>query len=269
VSGAPIDTIITAGVDFASQASNTAACCISWSTSSAVVKCLRASCDDDYLLKLASRVSKLGIDVPLGWPSPFVDAVTMHANNGSWPDDYVHLENARKYRLRVTDLYVSDKKLPLPLSVAADRIAIPTMRAASLFAKITPRVPLDGSGLVCEVYPAAALARWGFMSRGYKGVAKSAKRVSLIEEFSKRTSSWLTFDENQKAECARNDNLFDALIAALVSRCAQAGLTESIPDDLRDAASREGWIAIPREGSLAELINHPSTATDVTNRGSH
>jgi hypothetical protein len=245
--------VVTAGVDFASQVVHTPACCITWQTDIAKVTTINEACDDDYLLELSSRVAKFGIDVPLGWPSPFVDAVAMHANNGSWPAHYEHSTNARDYRLRQTDMYVADRNLPLPLSVAADRIAIPTMRAAALFSKIRPRVSFDGTGLVCEVYPAAALARWGFTHRGYKGASNLDTRTTLVNEFARRTSSWLQIDQEFLDRCVSNDNLFDALIAALVSRAALVGLVEPIPVDLREAALKEGWIVIPLEGSLSQL----------------
>ena len=46
---------------------------------------------------------------------------------------------------------------------------------------------------------------------------------------------------------------FDALIAALVARAAAVGLVELISENDRVAATREGWIAVPREGSLSLL----------------
>ena len=217
------DAIVTAGVDFASQASNTATCSITWTSAGAVITELTSSCDDNFILELVSRVTKVGIDVPLGWPSPFVEALRMHAHDGSWPANYEHVTNLKDYRLRSTDNWVHETlKLPLPLSVATDRIAIPTMRAAALFARITPRPPLDGSGRV-------------------------------IEDVANATSGWLLFTAEQRATCVENDNVLDALIATLVSRAALTGLTESIPLALRDAATREGWIAIPRDGSLSML----------------
>ena len=130
------DAIVTAGVDFASQASNTATCSITWTSAEAVITELTSSCDDNFILELVSRVTKVGIDVPLGWPSPFVEALRMHAHDGSWPANYEHVTNLKDYRLRSTDNWVHETlKLPLPLSVATDRIAIPTMRAAALFAR--------------------------------------------------------------------------------------------------------------------------------------
>jgi hypothetical protein len=260
-------SVITAGVDFASQVTNTATCCLAWGPNSATLESFNEACDDDYLLALSSRVAKFGIDVPLGWPSPFVEAVAMHADNGAWPLRYEHSKNANEYRLRQTDLHVGRSNLPLPLSVAADRIAIPTMRAAALVSKITPKVVLDGSGLVCEVYPAAALARWHFTSRGYKGASKRDTRALLVNEFAQRTSSWLDIEKDFWALCVKNDNLFDALVAALVSRAALLGLTEPIPMDLREAARKEGWIAIPREGSLSQLTPGTASINDTNGHG--
>lgn len=250
----PGNTMVTAGVDFASQPSNTAACVIAWSPSGATITEIAPSCDDDYVKSLVGRVSKLGIDVPLGWPSPFVEALRMHADDGSWPEEYEHASNLEDYRLRSTDKWVHKcLNLPLPLSVATDRIAIPTMRAAALFARIDPRPPLDGSGRVVEVYPAAALARWGFTARGYKGANNRERRRELVEKIASESAGWLALTTDQRASCIENDNVLDAFVASLVCRAALLGLTEPIPLGLRDAALREGWIAIPREGTLASL----------------
>lgn len=244
----------TAGVDFASQASNTAACVIEWHATSAAVTESAPVCNDDDIVALVARVTRLGIDVPLGWPSPFVQALRMHADDGSWPDDYEHVSNLKDYRLRGTDKWVHEAlTMPPPLSVATDRIAIPTMRAAALFARLTPRPALDGSGRVIEVYPAAALARWGFTSKGYKGTANVDTRTVLVDALARATSTWLTFSADQQATCVKNDNVLDALISSLVTRASLLGLTEPIPLSLRDAALREGWIAVPRDGSLALL----------------
>ncbi len=252
------NSTVTAGVDFASSASKTAACSISWRSNEAEVIELEESCDDNYLLALAKRVSKLGIDVPLGWPSTFVEALRAHQDDGSWPSTYDHQTNLSDYRFRKTDSWLrNDLKLSLPLSVSTDRIAIPAMRAAALVAQIKPRVELDGSGLVVEVYPAAALSRWGFQSRQYKGTKYEAKRRVLIETFL-HSCPWLHVNDDVRERCLQNDNAFDAVIAALVSRAALVGLVEPVPMDLRDAAKREGWIAIPHDGTLAQLTTSPS-----------
>ena len=53
--------------------------------------------------------------------------------------------------------------------------------------------------------------------------------------------------------CLASDDAFDALVAALVARAVAAGLVEPIPGEERAAARKEGWIAVPREGSLERL----------------
>jgi hypothetical protein len=53
--------------------------------------------------------------------------------------------------------------------------------------------------------------------------------------------------------CDQNEDCFDALISALVARASALRLCEPIPDDLLEPARREGWIALPLNGSLERL----------------
>ena len=144
-----------------------------------------------------------------------------------------------------------------PLSVSTDRIALPAMRAASLVSGLPDRVPLDGSGVILEVYPAAALRRWGHASRGYKGPGKLEVRRILVSGFLAETEEWLNVDGQQVDLCIRSDDAFDALVAALVARAFSFDRVEPIPFEDREAASREGWIAVPLTGSL-ELLGNPA-----------
>jgi hypothetical protein len=175
--------------------------------------------------------------------------VAKHSQGGEWPADYVHADTST-FRYRRTDLAVwRDVGIP-PLSVSTDRIGIPAMRAASLMSKMSPAVVRDGSGLVVEVYPAAALRRWGFASRQYKGAKRANERAVLVADFVLRAGGWLAVSDLDRELCEQSDDAFDALIAALVARAAAVGLVDPIPDDERDAARREGWIAIPLQDSL-------------------
>ena len=127
--------MITAGIDLASQTANTASCLIVWSDDRARVEELVVGVDDDSILEVLQKVDKLGIDVPLGWPIAFADAVAAHSRDGSWPSEYLH-SDSRRYRLRCTDLWIWEHlSMPQPLSVSADRIAVPAMRAASLLSR--------------------------------------------------------------------------------------------------------------------------------------
>jgi predicted nuclease with RNAse H fold len=245
--------LITAGVDLASQARSTAVCAIDWSFSPAKVCRLAVGADDDAITELIGRADKTGIDVPLGWPVAFVDAVARHARDGSWPTDYLHADTTG-YRFRRTDLWLwRHLGTSPPLSVSTDRIALPAMRAAALLARLPGRPPLDGSGAVVETYPAAALRRWGLAWRRYKRSENRDARHQLVSTFMQRTAPWLFVDEASSDLCLASDDAFDALICGLVARSCALGLVEAIPHEDRAVALREGWISLPRSGSLEEL----------------
>ena len=245
--------MITAGVDLASQAPRTAACVVDWSGRPACISELVVGIDDETIAALLPRADKLGIDVPLGWPTAFVDAVAHHSSDGSWPAGYRHSDTSA-FRYRRTDLWAwRCLGTSPPLSVSTDRIALPAMRAAALLARSTVRAPLDGSGVVVEVYPAAALRRWGFPSRRYKRAENSARRQVLVERFLSETARWLRVGEAEARLCRLSDDAFDALICALVARAAAVAKVEQVPEEDRDAALREGWIAVPCSGSLGLL----------------
>jgi hypothetical protein len=226
-------------------------CVIDWSGGGARVTNLRGSdVADGAILEVMGDADKVGIDVPFGWPIEFATAVWRHSTNGSWPDAYDHADN-RALRFRRTDLWVREILGLTPLSVSSDRIALPTMRAAAFLSRWPGRGPLDGSGLMVEAYPAAALTRWNFLARGYKRKENAATRRQLVGEV--LAAAWLEVDDSQAALCGVSDDAFDALIAALVARAAAVGLVEPIPRADREAARREGWIAIPRLGSFDRL----------------
>jgi predicted RNase H-like nuclease len=130
------------------------------------------------------------------------------------------------------------------------------MRAAALLAAIRPRVPLDGSGRVVEVYPAAALRRWGLAWRHYKGSDHAEERHVLVETFAVHTGDWLGLSDQDRRRCEDSDDAFDALIAACVARASAIDAVEPIPEAYLDSARREGWIALPIEASLGELVKH-------------
>jgi len=245
--------MITAGVDLSSQAPRTACCVIDWADHRATIIDLSLGVVDKTIADLIVEVDKLGIDVPLGWPIAFAEAIIEHSRTGTWPVEYSHADTSA-LRLRRTDLWVwrSLGSSP-PLSVSTDRIALPAMRAASLLSSLAHPVALDGSGVVVEAYPAAALRRWGYPSRGYKGKNNSEARRSLVTSFLARTEAWLQITGEQVDRCLSSDDAFDALIVALVARAATVALVEPIPEEDRLAAKREGWIAVPLSGSLEVL----------------
>jgi Protein of unknown function (DUF429) len=256
-------TMKTAGIDLSSQAAHTATCVIEWSDQEATVTKLFLKTDDATIKGLIAdpEVHKLGIDVPLGWPRAFADAVTGYSAKGPWPTEYLHAANDA-YRYRKTDLWVKDNLKKSPLSVSTNLIALPAMRAAALLSTLPDRCARDGSGVVVEVYPAVALRRWGFPSQGYKRKKNLSVRQALVDRLLEETKEWLSVGDKEADLCRRSDDAFDALIAALVARARDCALTEPIPEEHLDSALCEGWIAVPCEGSLIRLATSEPRSTD-------
>ena len=59
---------------------------------------------DAEITRLIGEVDKLGIDVPLGWPIAFAEAVSAHSRLGTWPASYQHAI-IHAYRYRRTDIH--------------------------------------------------------------------------------------------------------------------------------------------------------------------
>jgi Protein of unknown function (DUF429) len=164
----------------------------------------------------------------------------------------------KRLRYRETDRFV-EERARLPLSVSSDRIAVTAMRCASILTMLgAAGEPVDraGSGRVLEVYPAAALAVWGIDPEGYKTRDKAAGvRRRILAELADGAGGSPELSADVAQRCTSSDDALDALISALLARAADRGLTIEAPPELRDQASREGWIHLPVEveGSLAAL----------------
>jgi hypothetical protein len=232
----------TGGIDLAAQPRDTALCIVDWEVGAARVTALESPVEDAGLERAADGLSKLGVDVPLGWPRDFVAAIAAHEQLRRWPTDEV-----RSLRFRRTDLVAQERTGAWPLSVSTDRIAIPAFRAARFLA-VEAR---DGSGTVVEVYPAASLRLWGFDPRGYKAKRGREVRERLVARFTE-AAPWLDLG-GFTSVFAASDDAFDALVAALTARAAALGLTQPPRGSDVEAARSEGWIALP-ECSLAELV---------------
>ena len=131
--------------------------------------------------------------------------------------------------------------------MATDRIAYPALRWAGIEARLRQRgtaIPRDGSGTVCEVYPAAALRVWELPHRQYKGPAGRAKRAQIVEGLDAVVAG---FEWNGLREsCLDSDDVLDALISALIAREADAARTVPVRAADQDVALSEGWIHVPQ-----------------------
>ena len=197
----------TLGVDLSSQPKRTAVCLVAWRRRHATVELLELGVDDERTYELADRVDKVGLDVPFGWPSVFVEAVARHHRSQPWP-----AADSRELRFRRTDLFVWARTGRPPLSVSTDRIGVPTFRAARLLSHW--HADRTGSGRFVEVYPRAG--RYGF------GLG-STRSMSEIRQ----RAPWLKMDEADIRRCEESEDCFDALVASLVTRASAQGLCET------------------------------------------
>ncbi len=209
--------MITLGIDLATEPASTAIARINWGGERPVVIAVSrggaprdgtdaSHLDDEDLVELIRDTvdagGTVGIDCPFGWPETFRTMITHHAEDTlDAADDHDSLWRQNN-AYRQTDLAVAEdvaahknasddplwrKKNPhtmkgnLPLSPAADRLSLTTMRLAALFARLREvGVPVDRSdvhGAVVEVYPAASLAMWDLPNKGYKGKKNDSAEV--------------------------------------------------------------------------------------------
>lgn len=143
--------MLTLGIDLASDPKKTGVCLVDWRTGRPVVRKTGGKGDDDELRRLIQKSDKVGIDVPLGWPTDLVSAVSAWSKGSRWP-------TVSKASLRYRDTDHGPGRPPL--SVSSDRLAVPAFRAAALLSSLNLHDQRDGRGKVVEVYPVASLRAW-------------------------------------------------------------------------------------------------------------
>lgn len=252
----------TIGIDLAAGKGDTAACTIEWRGGAPEVTSLAVGLDDDSLLRLMGGGGRAGIDCPLGWPDPFVEAVVAHRGGLPWPGRAAESAEGfrRALKFRLTDEHVVTQTARMPLSVSADRIGVTAMRCALLLDRLAlegERVDRAGGGQICEVYPAAALRRWSLSPAGYKGKGDEARaaRSTLVRGLGAQGDGIVVHSDVAET-LVQTDHALDALICALVARAVDLGLTDPPPSEpvIAQRVAREGWIHLPAEGSLGLLL---------------
>lgn len=242
--------MITVGVDLSAEPTKTVVAVVRWDHERAVLEQLCPRASDDDIIRLAGPAAKIGIDCPLGWPVDFVDFVVRHQAATVDRDEASSISARDKLAFRRTDVAVRAMGGPVPLSVSTDRIGRAAMRAAGLLAALGIGVgPTDRTGLgrVVEVYPAAALKRWGFNPRLYKGKRNLGSLRRLVDDFIAR-AGWISVSGDLRSQCGSSDDAFDAVVAAINARAAikEEWVSQPSDDKTRAAAETEGWIAVPR-----------------------
>lgn len=235
------------GIDLAAQPRRTGLALLREEGECCVLDEVRVGAEDDSLIDAVTGAAKAGIDVPLGWPRRFVALLAAHAMLEQPAPESTGDDWRRSLAMRATDLEVHRRTGLTPLSVATDRIAHPALRWAGIEARLRDRgldVARDGSGAICEVYPAATLQTWGLTHRGYKGAKNEAPRAALVASLSERMPS---LDWNgHRALCSSEDDALDAVIAALTAREVDHGRAFPPRAEDLELARQEGWIWLPR-----------------------
>lgn len=254
------------GVDLAAAAERTGLAVLIENNTSGTVAVERAAlgAEDDEIVAAVACSDRAGVDVPFGWPESFVRFVAEHREGSLEPvlDTGPHWR--RGLALRATDRVVRELTGLNPLSVSTDRIAYPALRWANLAARLRRAghaVPPDGGGLVCEVYPAAALRVWGLAHRAYKTAARRQARELLVDAL-EQLVPWLDFGRHRDA-CVDHDDVLDAVLSALVAREAHFDRTHVPSPQLAGSAHREGWIHLPTGPPTPP---HPVSGVPATGR---
>ncbi|MEU8085753.1 DUF429 domain-containing protein [Micromonospora sp. NPDC049101] len=247
--------MLTLGVDLAAADKRTAMAAVEWLPGRAVVRDLVLDVSDARIVEAGEHVDKVGLDCPLGWPEPFVALVQAHRLGHVAVADGDGAQWRRGLAYRLTDAVVREETGIIPLSVSADRIAHAAFRCAGLLAMLAIAghdVDRGGGGIVVEVYPAAALYRWGLAHRGYKGRGQHVQHADLVTAL-REAAPWLELGAFEGL-CRRSHDAFDSVIAALNARAAAIGKAVQPSDEQRTVARVEGWIALPT-GPLSDLID--------------
>jgi predicted nuclease with RNAse H fold len=257
---------VTVGVDLAASARRTAVCRVAWGDVDGLTAEFVVPEGDEDLLAVVRAADKTGLDCPLGWPSDFVATVLAHHRGERLPPPARFGERADgrpgldALRFRLTDdLTWKATSMRPPLSVSTDLLGVVALRAAYLLDALAATgapLPRDGSGPVAEVYPAAALRRWGIrLTRSYKSATPEAHALREHIVRSVEAGLGLALPEPVRTQCTDSHDHLDALVCALVARAVQLGDTSwpRTPQE-REAARREGWIHLP--GTDLAALNH-------------
>lgn len=237
------------GIDLAADPKNTGIAILR-EDSGCVVDHVRVGVEDDDIVEAIRNAGLAGVDVPLGWPKQFVELITAHAAGTVPAPVSTGPQWRRSHAMRATDAEVHRRTGLTPLSVSTDRIAHPALRWAGIEARLRElgvNVARDGSGVVCEVYPAAALHGWSLGHRGYKGRHNAEPRAELVAALALK-APWLAWNGHRDL-CSADDNALDAVLAALICREVALGRGEPPPEALLAAARQEGWIWLTRQES--------------------
>ncbi len=269
----------TLGIDLSTEDHKTGAVSIEWQLGTATASMIPGPLDDLAIMNAIAAADRAAVDVPFGWPRTFVTAVGKHRSRVPWP-----VGTPRSLlRLRLTDVRVKNLTGVTPLSVSSDRLGATAMRWAELETKLRrsgiATVDRTGcTGKVAEVYPMTALVQWGWYAdprvmvlKPKNGSRASYKTGTHAHHLRRRflahlqlDAPWLQLNKTLMSELLKSDDVFDALIAALMARAVDSNLTLRPTAAEMNQAAAEGWIHI-----LAPTITPAANLATPASYGRH
>jgi hypothetical protein len=235
----------TWGLDMSTNARGTAAVALEWAGEHANVASVHSPLDAEDVVALIAEESQWqwAVDVPFGWPSPYVDFLKLRRHHPLTDSDLELIEDRRTWRTstlaqRATDVFLTShpqiKARPLP--AAFQMLGATAAMWALIEADLAERgVAVDRSGMtgtVCETYPRAALKAWGWTKQGKPTLDDLRGLFPLLRVGRDLEGSFASHD------------VCDALVCAVVARARHLGRTLCPPDLDLDLAREEGWIHV-------------------------
>lgn len=190
----------------------------------------------------------LCLDAPLGWPWAMGDELATHTAGAPLES------SADQLFSRETDRFVRHVLGKRPLEVGANFIARTARAALGLLESLREvtgqPIPLgweplrenDGCAAL-ETYPAAVLACRGLALPGYK--KDRAKREQVLAGL----AAELHLSDDLRAAALSTEHALDAVLCLIAGMDFQRGLTLAPPEELKEAATKEGWIWVSEKNN--------------------
>ncbi len=226
------------GIDFSTNPRDCGICVLEGGAITHIGRGSKAAEHPDWLVGHCAEAAVVAVDVPFGWPRPFMEALSCYRIG-----DALDLPR-EQYRLRATDFWIKENIPPLqPLSVSTDKLGSTSIVGTKLLRaldnegfRLSPRSAVPSAAVV-EVYPAASLRAWGLAH-------KNIETPTMLETL--RKAFKLAIEDADREILLRSRHCLDALVSALTAREYADGNTfyppKYIPDETIEI---EGWIHVP------------------------